>query len=370
MSNKVVIFVLPCLGHGGVERMTLNLCEKLLNDGFDCTIALRKYEGNLLLDINPKISVYELAPKNITQFIPSLSKIIRNLKPIAVISAFPDVAILTWLSIKLSGVEARLIHGVHDTHGPESRAPGIIGWMRKKIFIALAKFSYRCADYLVAVSNGISVELESLFNIAPQKIHKIYNPIIPDDFFSRFQREKLLSDEFNHCHIIALGRLVHQKGFDILIEAMAKITSLKKWRLDIYGNGPAYKSLELLIIEKGLNEKIFLHGFTEHPFEQLASADLFVMPSRHEGFGNVLVEAMACGTPVIAADCNHGPREILCDGEYGVLVAPNCSVTLSEAISNFLEHGTNALPSLVVERARQFTYAASYSKWKEIICAK
>lgn len=369
MINKKILFVLPCLGHGGVERLTLNLCNKLINDGFECTIALRKDEGELLSHLDSRVNVIELAPISIIQFIPALSKILNKTLPNAVITAFPDVGLLTWVAIRLSGIKTRLIHGIHDTHADSSITPGFLGWLRKRIFMLLAKIIYSLADELVAVSTGVGEELKKQFRIKSSKIHVIYNPIIPDGFFSSVPNKNLQSSGHDCVQIVALGRLVYQKGFDLLIKSMAKISTQRNWRLSIYGGGPEYKNLSNLICQHGLSDRIKLHGFTDTPFIALASADLFVMPSRHEGFGNVLVEALACATPVIAADCLHGPREILVDGKYGILVPPENITLLTEAISHFLE-SRDSKCELGTERASHFTFEASYASWKKLICTR
>ncbi len=369
MTGKNIFFILPCLGHGGVERLTLNLCHKFLKDGFECTIALSKCEGDLLSHLDSRVNVIELAPTNIIQFIPALTKTISRINPIAVITAFPDIGLLTWIAIKLSGTKIRLIHGIHDTHTASSITPGVIGWLRKKLFNLLAKIIYRFADALVAVSTGVGDELRDKFKIKSSKIHIIYNPIIPDDFFLISRNKDIHIRQDDSVHIVALGRLVYQKGFDLLIESMSNLKTKQNWTLSIYGNGPDHRKLGNLIDRFCLSDRVKLYGFTDTPFSVLASADLFVMPSRHEGFGNVLVEALACGIPVIAADCPHGPSEILMGGKYGKLVPPENIAQLTEAIFNFLESNEKSCNSSI-ERATQFTFEASYTNWKKLICSK
>jgi glycosyltransferase involved in cell wall biosynthesis len=365
--SKNILFVLPNFSHGGVERLTLNLCDKLLQDGFECCIALRKIEGELLPQLDPRVKVIEFASASIFQFIPELSKIVAKLNPSSVITAFPDIGFMTWIAINLSGKCAKLIHGVHDTHKAILVSPSNMDILKKWTLKLLAKLTYYFADKIVAVSSGVSDELKSDFQVNSKKIHIIYNPIIPDNFHSQHQQARIQSCARKYVHIVALGRLAHQKGFDLLIESMARLTTQSNWMLSIYGDGPEYNSLNALIDYYGLGDRVKLHGFTNNPFRELASADLFVMPSRHEGFGNVLVEALACGAPVIAADCPHGPREILVDGKFGVLIPPDNVTILSEAISRFLDSG-NIERNLGVERAGEFTIEASYAKWKHLIC--
>lgn len=366
MSEKNILFVLPNLSHGGVERMTLSLSNKFTQDGFSCSIALREFKGELLPHLDSRVNIIELAPKNIIQFIPALSKIISKTKPTAVITAFPDIGLLSWIAVKLTRSKTKIIHGVHDTHSLSSKIPGIFGWVKYKYLLLLAFIIYYLADELVAVSQGLEQELATQFRINNSKVHVIYNPIIPDDFFERFHSIKPHKKTNDYVNIIAIGRLVHQKGFDLLIKSLSEVNTRHKWNLSIYGNGPEYQNLSKLILNLGLSSKIKLYGFTSDPFAKLAEADLFVMPSRHEGFGNVLVEALACETSVIAADCSHGPREILVNGEYGKLVPPENTIILSEAISDFLE-SKNIKYKSGAERASHFTFESSYSNWKKII---
>lgn len=346
--------------------MTINLCEKFLLDNYKCTIALRRKHGDLLLQLNENIEVVELADESLTQFVPSLSKLLSDKKPIAVITAFPDIGLLTWLAIKKSKIKTKMIHGVHDTHRIKSITPGLTGLIRKILFIVLASIQYKISDELVAVSKGVGNELRDIFKIAESKIHVIYNPIIPDEKNRVGKTNKDVTQKNDNIEIIALGRLAHQKGFDLLIKAMHSVKKKDGWSLSIYGDGPEHKYLQNLIDQLGLEKLIKLKGFTNDPFGMISSADLFVMPSRHEGFGNVLVEALSCGVQVIAADCPHGPREILADGKYGSLIPAEDIISLAEKISEFLEGKIQKYEN-GIERANQFTFSASYAQWKSLV---
>lgn len=349
--------------------MTLNLCGKFINDDFECYIALRKREGQLLSLLDPNINVIELAPNNILQFIPSLIKEIRKIKPCTVITAFSDIGILTWVAIKLSGVKVQLIHGVHDTHRAYKFKKGFLSSSKFVLNNFLAGIIYRLADELVVVSKGLGDELRNRFKIKISKIHLIYNPIIPDNFIPIVRQPSPCPFARDHIEIVALGRLSYQKGFDLLIKSMALVSRKNKWNLTIYGDGPEYSNLSTLITELGLDKSIQLKGFISNPFEKLASSDIFIMPSRHEGFGNVLVEALACGLPVIASDCLYGPREILEDGKHGTLVQPENIDMLAAAISDFMISNKNSYNS-GIERAKQFTVESSFLGWKKLVCTE
>lgn len=132
------------------------------------------------------------------------------------------------------------------------------------------------------------------------------------------------SDVANH-RVIAVGRLDYQKGFDRLIQAWCYIQRdgrYQDWHLDIFGQGEWHEMLENMISERNLNDSIRLNNPTNQIGREYAQSSLIVMTSNYEGFGMVLVEAMACGVPAVAFDCKCGPRDIISDGENGLLV-PN-----------------------------------------------
>ena len=138
--------------------------------------------------------------------------------------------------------------------------------------------------------------------------------------------------------IIAVGRLHAQKGFDVLIEAFAKVASIySDWQLELWGDGPQRDMLHTLIRSKNLEGQIMLKGTTQNILQEMAHAEFFVLSSRWEGIPNVLCEAMALGMPVIATDCPTGPRELITDGEDGLLVPVGDVGAMANAIVKLIQ---------------------------------
>jgi glycosyltransferase involved in cell wall biosynthesis len=168
--------------------------------------------------------------------------------------------------------------------------------------------------------------------------------------------------------IVAMGRLVDQKDFHTLIRAFNELAEdLPRTMLDIYGEGPQRAALEKLIDDSRYSGRIHLMGYTPNPLKALSEADLFVLSSKHEGFGNVIVEALGCGVPVVSTDCPHGPAEILENGTFGSLVPVGDPIGLAEAIRSELARRRD--PALLWLRSRQFSVEAGAAAYKQLFKA-
>lgn len=358
-----VLFVLPNIAIGGVERVRLTLIEHLVSQGIECRLALRRCQGELLERACELTAVYDLAPRGLHQFVPSLVKLIKREQPTHVITAFPDIGLLTWFALRITGSRAKWVHSVHDTHAAVASRPDRSGRFRHMIESRLAAFCYRHADAVVTVSEGVRREILDRYAIAPSKITMLHNPAVPDELLNwkRLPAEK----GANPCHIVAVGRLVHQKGLDILIRAMSNVSG--SWQLDIWGDGNERSKLFALAGELGLRDRIRFRGSTMEPFAVMREADLFVLSSRHEGLPGVLIEALACQCQVVATDCPQGPREILQEGRLGQLVPVEDVSALAAAISCAIEGGRRVNAGLLWERAHDFTRSVCCARWESFL---
>lgn len=362
-ARMKVLFVLPRMVSGGVERVTLNLIAQFVKDGIECRIALRHCRGELLAEARALVPVHEVAALGIYQFVPNLAKLIRQWRPTRVITAFSDIAILTWVAMRVAKSRAKWVHGVHNTHALVAARPGIIGHLRHRLDNRLAKMVYLRADKIVAVSNGVRSEVIGRFDIDPSRVIRIYNPVVPEDqLVPRPNAPHIRARPFR---IVAIGRLAWQKGFDLLIEALSRVSS--PWELHIYGDGPQRGRLDRMIHAHGLRSVVHLRGFCADPFEVLRAADLFVLASRYEGLANVVIEALACQCQIVSTDCPQGPREILQGGRLGQLVPVEDPGALANAIERAMAYKSYVASELLLDRAGAFSINASALPWKRLL---
>lgn len=358
-----ILFVLPNIAIGGVERVRLTLIEHLASHGIECRLALRRCQGGLVERARRLTAVDDLASHGLHQFVPSLVKLIRRERPTHVITAFPDIGLLTWLAMRIAGSRAKWVHSVHDTQAMVASRPDRSERFRYLIESRIAAFCYRRADVVATVSEGIRREILDKYAVASSKVVTLHNPVIPDDLLG--WKRSLLKKDGNPYRIVALGRLVHQKGFDILIRAMANVPG--SWELDIWGDGVEHSRLSALAGELGLQGKVRFCGSTMEPFDVMREADLFVLPSRHEGLPGVLIEAVACQCQIVATDCLQGPREILQNGKLGELVPVEDAHALAVAITRVLDGRHHVAPGLLLERAYDFTRSVCCGRWESLL---
>jgi glycosyltransferase involved in cell wall biosynthesis len=199
------------------------------------------------------------------------------------------------------------------------------------------------ANHIIAISSGIKTDLVEQFHLSPEKISVIFNPVLSPAAESVPAPHPWLKDKTIPV-AVSTGRLHEVKQHHITIEAIKRLQDTAPVRLLILGDGPERDALESLIERRGLADRVCLVGFADNPSEYYAHADLFILASKHEGFGIVLVDALAAGLPVISTDCPSSPAEILHDGKYGHLVPVGDPAALAAAIQNVLQGGRRPAP--------------------------
>ena len=308
MGKQSIALFLPSLRGGGAERVMINLARGFSEQGLKVDLILAKAEGPYLSQVPPEVRVIDLHSDRVLRSLPELVRYLRRERPKAILSALDHANVVTIWARKLSRVPCRVVVSVHSTL---SRAIAHDADLRRRLMPNLIGIFYPWADEIVVVSGGVADDLTKTTGLQRERIQVIYNPVVTPDVFEK-ARESLGHPWFAPGEppvILSVGRLTKAKDYPTLIRAFARVRREHPARLMILGEGEERPKLEALIRELDLEEDVSLPGFVDNPYAYMARSAVFVLSSAWEGFGNVLVEAMAVGTPVVSTDCPSGPRD-------------------------------------------------------------
>ena len=321
------LFFLADFGGGGAQRTLLNLASAMPSGDVSVELAVGDARGPARDWISPGLQYHDLGGRRLAALVPSLTRLIRARAPDIVLSTMMDANVTTALAARLARSKAAIV--LRETNS--LRARGDIGALRRK----LAGLTYRRADLIVALSEGVRRELVDDLGLENERTVTIPNPVAVSEIAERVAKlRQRRTRARNGKRIVAVGRLHRQKGFDVLIDAVADHTP--DATLVILGEGPERAKLAQQARMRGLADRVSMPGFVDDTLPYLADADLFVLSSRWEGFGHVIVEAMAAGVPVVATDCPYGPADIIDNEKSGLLVAPENPASLGAAIKRLL----------------------------------
>jgi len=361
VRKRIAIF-LPDLRGGGAERLHILLAQEFTTRGYLVDFVLMETKGDLLNELNDNIGIIDLKAQRIRGALFPFKKYLNKKNPDAIIVPMWPLTIIGVLAHRMAGRSGKILISDHIHLISTPRGQGISGLIMQ---ITMRLF-YPLADVVVAVSQGVKEVTSNLSGLEPERINVIYNPI-RIDHNPQTSVDSDIDDWWRQSElkIIAVGSLKAQKDFRTLIHSFAKVCKKKDARLLILGEGAERASLETIILDLGLNKHVMLPGFKSDPYPYLKMADLFVLSSQYEGFGNVIVEAMACGTPVVATDCQAGPVEILDSGKYGTLVPVGDPDALSEAILDSLDKPYDS--QQLINRAKEFSVEVAAEKYLSLL---
>jgi len=356
--KRIGLFITPMTGNGG-DRVVLNLTQAFADLGFKVDLVVPEvtdYHRTIMPTLSPLVRTIDMGlPLSKTIYFKKLFKLRQYLtheRPL-VLLANGDYVGLANAAKLISHSPTKIIQVVH-VH--VSQYFGKMSSLRTRAKCFFLKQFYKTSDGIIAVSQGVGQDLAKLMDIPAESIQTIYNPVVTADLLNQAQApiEHPWFAAGEPPVILGVGRLHPQKDFATLIRAFAIVRQKRPARLLILGGEPAEKQkLEALIHELQLEQDAQLFGFTDNPYAFMARAAVFALSSRYEGFGNVLVEAMATGTPVVSTDCESGPAEILENGKYGILVPVSNPGALAEALLATLEKSLDL--DILQKRAQEFT---------------
>ncbi|RZU99099.1 glycosyltransferase [Spiribacter vilamensis] len=338
-----VTLVVPDLRGGGVERVRILLAREFIAKGHDVDLVLVRKEGVLLGQVPAEVRVIDLQADRVRQGFMPLVRYLRGHRPDALLVSMWPLTTLAALAAKIARFRGRVVVSEHSALSRSPQNDGRSGFALR----ASVRWIHALADDVVGVSAGVVDDLHGL-GLPADVGRVIHNPVAISD-------EKTVADGWNDHpwmksppsqRLLAVGSVKPAKDYPTLLSAVKNVVrSGTDVSLLILGTGPLQAELEERRQALGLEGHVHFGGFVPDPGPFYRAAGLFVLSSAWEGFGNVIVEALAAGTPVVSTDCRSGPAEILENGRYGRLVPVEDDEALALAIgeSLFANHDPNAL---------------------------
>jgi glycosyltransferase involved in cell wall biosynthesis len=348
--KRVTIF-LPSLNGGGAERVMVTLANAIAARGYKVDLVLATAKGPYLKDVSPAVRIVDLGASRVIKALLPLIRYLRRERPQAMLSAMGHANVVALLARKLARVPTRV---VVSERGFISGECALARGVAARFNFWLIPLLYQGADGVCTVSQAAAQDLAVFTNLPVQRIQAIYNP------FDLSKIAQLAAEPLDHPWLqpgqppllLAIGRMNEAKDFPVLIRAFAQLRKHRAVRLVILGEGELRPELERLLADLDLSaDAVQMPGFVANPYAWMARCSLFVLSSRREGLPGALIEAMACGAPVVSTNCLSGPDEILEGGRWGQLVPVGDVSALAQAMAATLDLPSAARPDVRLRAA-------------------
>jgi glycosyltransferase involved in cell wall biosynthesis len=329
-------FFIQDLGGGGAEKIVVQLVNAFAENGSKVDLIRQDVTGVYVKDLSPQVNSIVIGSRSPFRTIVFLYKYLKHTNPQVLFTSLEKSSLLGIIAAWC----ARYRKVVPSVHIDLNAYVTLDHQLRRRLLRAIVAVFYRYSARVVVVSKGTG-----------DALRRVLGPRVPIDvIFNGFDIENLRKQSREGVTLpfatdkavpvfISCGRLTRQKGFDILLHAFALIRQEMPARLIILGHGPLKETLVLLGQELNISDDLYFPGFVSSPAAWFGRSDVFVLSSRAEGFGNVLVEALAAGIRIVSTDCPSGPAEILQSGQYGQLVPVDDVKALAAAMKSALIHG-------------------------------
>ena len=350
----------PCLFGGGAERVMLTLAGEFARRGAAVDLVLARAEGPLLPFIPAGVRLVDLRLRATITSVPRLLRYLRRERPAALLATL-HAAEPALVARRFAGGDLRVVVRYANTF---SREFADSGW-RRKATLTLLKRLLPGADAVIAVSRRAAADLRRSVPRAAHLVRALPSPIVVPEIAAQARApvEHPWFADSRAPIVLAAGRLARQKDQPTLLRAFAALAASRDARLVVLGEGPERAKLAALGRRLGIAGRVDFPGWVANPYAHMARAAVFVQSSTYEGLPLTLVEAMACGTPVVSTDCPSGPREILEDGRYGRLTPPGDWRALADAVARTLDAA--AAPEPLIARADAWSAGPSADRYLE-----
>lgn len=351
MSSPATIgFVLPSFAGGGAERVIVNLIAALDRARFAPNLVVLDVKGPLRAALSADVPVIELGTTRLRGAVPALVRALRRMKPDAIVSSFG------YINLALLGlrglVPGRLLlreANLPSLSLPNAPYPGLTALGYRRL--------YRHADAVICTSRRMADEFADDFGVDLARLHMLPNPV--DEAALRKHAAIPIRESGAGIRFVAAGRLTRQKGFDRLLDMFAR--THETTHLTILGDGPDAASLRDRARQLGIEDRVAFAGFEPNPWRRYAGADAFLLPSRWEGMSNAALEALACGTKMIATPESGGIAELAQAGHAGAVAVAEAGADFERAMGAVaIDPVEKARSSLLPERFRLADVAHSF----------
>lgn len=363
-DRKKICFFAPNLAGGGAERVISILSSHFAEKGYKVDLVLAKAAGPYLVNIHDSVKVIDLKCKKVLFSLPKLVRYLRKYQPSILFTSQMHSSTIALWAVKLAGVKTRTFIRQPTMLRPSYDNKSWNSKVRQKAFLTTAGL----ADKVIVTSETMAKEFQSLSKVPKDRIEIIYNPVpIKEIEIKSFEPiEHPWFKKGKPPVILAVGRLTTVKDFETLIKAFATVQEEMPAHLMILGEGALRAKLEQLVEKLDINEVVQMPGFVENPYKYMKHADVFVLSSLWEGFPNGMIEAMACGTAIVATDCDGGASEILEHGKWGALVPVANEQLMARAIIRalFLKEAPSG-----VDRVESFSVERIFEKYNDLFDA-
>ncbi len=350
--------------YGGAPVVVVNLANEWVGRGIavDVLVFTRRGVTTFPFPFDPRVQLHFLRARGRAGLFFRILLLLLRLRPAAVLAIGTKANLLCGWATRLPGIGGGFWASLHHSLSSE-----MAGWDARKCRrrVRLWRRTLARADGMIAVSRGVAEDFAQVTGIEPRKVRVVDNPIVTPDLaaLALGAADHPWLRDAGPPVILGVGRLTAQKDFATLLSAFVLVREQRPCRLLIIGEGEERGRLEALAVRLGVGQVCNLPGFQPNPLPFMRAARLLVLSSRWEGFGNVLVEALYCGTPVVSTDCPHGPREVLADGAFGRLVPLDDVQALADAIVATLDEPPDR--ERLQARAAEFTAARSADGYLE-----
>jgi len=331
--------------------MVLRLAQGLASRGIPTDLVVFARRGELVEELGDAVNLVDLGGLRASRSLIALVRYLRQRQPAALLVTLQHTTIVTAAALRLAGARTRMVIREANHLGVTFRRHPRV---QRGARVRATRWAYRQARLVTAVSEGVAEEVRGFLGRGAPPVVVRPNPVIGGEFTAAVaekpEHKWLAEDGRTWPVIVTAGRLVKQKDHATLLRAFARVRSIHDARMVIFGEGPERSALERLAHELGIADAVDMPGFERRVLPALRAADLFVLASRWEGMPGALIQAMACGTPVVSTDCASGPAELLAGGLWGRLVPIGDPAAMAAALVDGIEGRVPPPPDEAVQR--------------------